>query len=201
VTIFLDIDEVLAEYGKLRHDRIAHLNYIIREARDFDPRIVFNTAWNSHTLDEMCVMMTANGFEYPEVLIGQTAGCQGGGILARQWLRDNRAVGKPYIAIDDSSHYQESMGRLVQCTDPLVGLTGEIADQALDMIRGGILDPETEVRRAEDRFTNEHLRLLHRTPWLTQEEREASLRANLETMNRVVKMKPNEFMRAACLKE
>lgn len=197
--IFLDIDEVLAEYGKLQRDRIAHLNHIVWEARDFDPRIVFNTAWNRHTLDEMWDMLVEHGFEYPEVLIGQTAGCGGGGHLARQWLRDNGMVGKPYIAIDDSAHYQESIGRLVQCTDPKKGLTREIANIALDLIALGIRHPEAEVLRTMDYFVGEQDRLLLRTPWLTDEQRDEAMQENLNEMARIAAMDHKDFMRAACL--
>lgn len=197
--IFLDIDEVLADYGKLQRDRIANLNHIVWEARDFNPRIVLNTAWNSHTLDEMWDMLVEHGFEYPEILLGQTAGCQGGGHLARQWLRDNGMVGKPYIAIDDSTRYQESVGRLVQCTDPKKGLTREVADQALDTIRGGIQRPALEIQRALGYLEMEQERLFFRTPWLTREQRDETIRENMDEMARIAAMDHKEFMRAACL--
>lgn len=197
--LFLDIDEVLAEYGKLQRDRIDHLNHIIWEARDLDPRIVFNTSWNRHPMDKMWDMLVEHGFEYPEVLLGQTAGCNGGGHLARQWLRDNGMVGKPYIAIDDSARYQESIGRLVQCSDPKLGLTREIADRALELIHDGIRASETEMLRTSDYFEKEQDRLVLRTPWLTPEQRAEYIRNNMAEMARITAMTGKEFMQAACL--
>jgi hypothetical protein len=150
-------------------------------------------------MDEMWDMLVTHGFEYPEVLLGQTGGCQGGGVLARQWLRDNNMVGNPYIAIDDTARYQESIGRLVQCTDPKKGLTGEIADQALNMIRGGIQPAETEILRALAYFAMERERLAWRTPWLTSKERNGLLLENLNETDRIATMNHKDFMRAACL--
>jgi hypothetical protein len=193
----LDVDGVLVLVGRKFHrPAVAELNYFIREVGPDNIRIVFNTAWNLHTVDEMRTFLVVAGFEYPTCLHGQTAGTQGGGGLAREWLRDNDGVGTPYIMIDDSTRCQASWGRLAQCITAQ-GMTRKVADKAVAIYQRGIADAETELQHVEANILADNFRIVTSTPWLSDEERYKYTQRNLDDAREIVS-DPN-FMQSACL--
>lgn len=197
VVLFLDIDGVLCLTGRTLDPRlVAALNILIKCGCPSDIRIVFNTAWNIHSLDEMRGFMVAAGFKYPECIQGQTAGMSGGGELARQWLRDNGMVGTPYVMVDDSTRMQSSWGRLAQCrTDE--GLNLKVVGKALDIIRRGVEHEVVEKACAFNNLMEDNQRLISATPWLSDEERKGYIQRNFAEAKEI--MDDPNFMRSACL--
>ena len=131
--IFCDVDEVLALNGKLQPDLVQNLTRIIDRSTTI-PRIIMNTAWNRHSLQEMREHLKNAGFPYAGRICGQTDGCQGGWGLAHKWLVDNQALGQPYLILEDrASGWGSSWGRLAHCRDNL-GLTRDVASRAIDIM-------------------------------------------------------------------
>ena len=166
---FLDIDGVVCLNGdKLEPKLISNLNALL----DHDPRIqvVFNTAWNSQSLDWMKAEFVKAGFKHPDRLIGQTLGTSGGGGLVRSWLRDHAQPGTPYLLIDDSTRAYDMMwGRLVHCRLS-VGFDEERLEAAKALVDRAIT-PEGERRALLVNLSLEVARLQDETPWLSVSQR------------------------------
>jgi HAD domain in Swiss Army Knife RNA repair proteins len=166
---FLDIDGVICLNGeKLELGLISNLNTLL----DHDPRIevVFNTAWNSNSLDWMKAKFVEAGFRHPDRLIGQTLGTSGGGGLVRSWLRDHAQTGTPYLLIDDSTHgYGMMWGRLIHCR--LETGFDEARLEAAKALVDRAITVEGERRALLVNLSLEVARLMDETPWLTAAQR------------------------------
>lgn len=167
--IFLDIDEVLARYGKLQYDRIARLNRII-EACPSPARIVFNTSWNIYSLDGMQKRLTKAGFAYPKALHGQTGSTRGGGEPIREWLVKHNEVGTPFLILDDSTRDLGAMWcRLAHCRIGIEGLSEEVLQEALTILHRPI--SEATERAAALRTLYRHVLKVLDASWLTTEQK------------------------------
>lgn len=193
--IFLDMDEVLAQYGKIQPDRVARLNRIVASTPT-PARIVFNTAWNIHTMDQMRGFLVAAGFAYPDTLHSQTAGNEGGGELIRRWLRDNGEVGTPFLILDDSTRDLRAMWcRLGRCLGA-DGLSDVVLAQALDIIQRPI-HPLRECLAAAHALTKDSERILA-ADWLTPEERNQYALSSIRLAQTL--MEDPDFLKSAYLK-
>ena len=197
VYIFLDMDGVLSLSSQVIESRcVFQLNRIVHDIGTDRVRIVFNTAWNCHSLDEMRIRMVAAGFAYPDTLWSQTDGTHGGGQLAREWLRDHGEVGCPYVIVDDSTNMGPSWGRIAHCSLAM-GLTAAIADQAIAIARRGIQHADIEKQFAIEALRREIVRLKTRTPWLSSKERSPLIKLDQALIK--VLSKDKDFLRNAAM--
>ena len=201
---FLDIDGVMTDHtsNKLMPDQVACLNQLVERCMwgGHTVKIIFNTAWNIHTLEYMVDAFTAAGFKYPEMLVGQTDSTGGGGDPVRRWLTEQGVTGEPYLIIDDSvSCYREMRCRLIHCM-PTEGLTMSVVERAS---ASGYLDHKLDEQCERDRATaalfGEAQRLAYRTPWLTPVQRAGYIRETLDLLAHCLVV-PN-FLEAAYLKK
>ena len=193
--IFLDIDETLAEYRKILPDRVSCLNWVIHHSPE-PCQIVFNTAWNIHNLEFMREKLIAAGFQYPECILGQTYGNQGGGDLIREWLTKNNQIGTPFIIIDDSTRHMKGLwSRLAHC-DPVTGFTPEVAERALQIMHRDITEEGERQAACENLL---RCALLQQTKdWLTKEQKAEFTKSYLDLMATL--LATEDFLREAYLK-
>lgn len=198
--IFLDIDGVLAHHGKISEENVVNLNSLISSVGADNVKVVFNTAWNCHSLEKMIFFLEEKGFRYSKCLFSQTEGCAGGGKLVRDWLLKNDYVGSPYVIVDDGTNQGVSFGRYVHC-DPKVGLTNYDAWIGANILKSGILSPKDEHLFAKMNADAEKQRLINETPWLTPDQREDCLRSHQALINELNTMSSEDFMVSAMLKK
>jgi len=181
--IFLDIDGVMNRYGHPQQEVLdEHLVGQLNRLQSWlGTQVVFNSAWNSHSLDYMKNAFAKAGHLYPATLIGQTGSCAGGGDPVRDYLIENDLVGTPFIIIDDGdSNYGEMWCRLVRC-DPNEGFTDKRRNQAEDLIWQALSPREKESRETAVKHLVDHAHwLATRTHWLTPEDRERYIRMDLD---------------------
>ena len=196
--IFLDIDGVICLNARdLDKYCVGSLNRIVNSFDKNNVRIVFNTAWNAYTLQQMIDMFVAAGFRFPEVLFDQTYTTSGGGEPVRRWMVDNNAVGSPFVIIDDSKKdLCCSYGRLAWC-NPKMGLTSVVGVKATKILSCGIKSEDKERKYAITAALEEIDRLNLRTPWLTYPQRETCLLKAINEVQGIVLEK--DFLKAACL--
>lgn len=201
--VFLDIDGVCNKHGGPHHgelnpELVGHLGQLLQRHR-FDAQVVFNTAWNTNTLDEMKAMFTAAGFKHPEVLVGQTSSNAGGGHPIREYLIWNDLIGTPFIIIDDSTKdYGEMWCRLIVC-DGSKGFDKVALKEATEQMWHSNPNESRDRHAAIDRLIIDCHRLARRTPWLTDEQRQGYIRRNLNLIEHCL-LVPN-FLEAAFLKK
>jgi len=200
--VFLDIDGVMNDHSSDVIDpaRVKWLNYFISRC-SMDVEIVFNTAWNTNSLDFMVDAFKTAGFKYPSSLIGQTDSSGGGGGPIRRWLTANDRVGACYIAIDDSTrNYGEMWGRLIHCRSDK-GFGKDEAKQATDTVWRGWrrFDDRIERNAAVSNLVKEAQRLAFDCPWLTAEQREQYIRGVLDIVRYCLTVP--DFLTVAYLKE
>lgn len=189
--VFLDVDGVLNRYGlfhtssKLGIEKalVAELNLLLSIWSTHTYRIVFNTAWNIHTMDYMRATLAAAGFKHPKYLHDQTSSTAGGGGPVRQYILDHNLIGEPFIIIDDSTHdYGEMWCRLLHI-DGTKGLTKATRQQAGDLIWRACSPHENRDRKqAVNGLMAECWRLANHTPWLDPSQREKEIRLTLDLM-------------------
>jgi hypothetical protein len=203
VLVFLDIDGVCNKHGgphhgKLNPELVGHIGRLIQRHR-FDTQIVFNTAWNTNTLDEMKVMFTAAGFKHPECLVGQTSSTRGGGHPIREYLIENDLIGTPFIIIDDSTHdYGEMWCRLIACNGSK-GFDKIALKEATEQMWHSSPNESRDRHAAIDRLLRDCHRLARRCPWLTDEQRQGYIRRNLNLIEHCLLVP--DFLVAAYLKK
>lgn len=170
--LFLDIDGVLnSKPGStgLENFHVQHLNTLIQMFPE--PRIITNSAWNSIPLSELRVQFEQAGFLYPRVIQGRTPSCMGGGLPVRQWLRENNAVGEPFLILDDSTHdYGAMWCRLVWCPWNR-GFDGERLRAALRVVERSRKPLQDSVERfaAVESLMERSRWALREANWLTEE--------------------------------
>lgn len=172
---------------------VANLNLILDACPD--PRIVFNTAWNIHPRDDMRRFLETAGFRYGDCLVGRTAGCGGGGGLARQWLRENREEGTPYLIVDDSTHELEASWSRIAVCQSAEGVTQDVVDQALRIIFRQIT-AEGERAAACQALLREAQRTWGKS-WLKAEQKAELTRQSMDEMGRLLSYE--DFLGEACL--
>ena len=180
--VYLDIDGVLC----LGRDRWRTLEPELAEnlatlCRELNLKIVLNSAWNTFGLQRMRELLGEYGVE-PERLI-RTTDCTSGS--EAPLLRDLALHKAPFIAIDDSSNYTLTLGRLVH-TSFDEGFTEKKLEEALSTARR-VMTHEGERAALLEAIEREQLRIETRTPWLSSEyrgecvEKLKSLRLRAET--------------------
>lgn len=194
--IFLDIDGVLAHHGVMNSECIDNLNHVVQQAGEV--RIVFNTAWNCHSLDKMVGFLTRAGFAHPECLYSQTSGNSGGGELVRRWLRDNDVVGSEFVIIDDFTEQQFSRCRLARCITAY-GLTVDVANRAIAILNRGITSPTVEKSHAVEELMLENLHVMAYSNWLTNAQRKVYVEKNCAEAVSILSTPDHEFMKLAGL--
>lgn len=167
VTIFLDVDEVLAIAGVLQPELVQNLNNLI--AKLCDVRIVMNTSWNSLPLDSVRAAFKMTGFAFADTIVDQTDATSGGGAPIRRYFMAHPEIhGEPYIIIDDGARDLGCMwGRLVKCMSPEghpEGFTKERVQEALAVLNRDVSD---EREAAVMRITKEMHRVMVQCPWMT----------------------------------
>ena len=196
--IFLDIDGVLAIYGKLQTDLMQNLNRFIEYAGVKNIDIIFNTAWNCHTLEVMKKMFEDAGFKYTQCLIGQTAGCNGGIQLVKEYLEKRDLLGTPFIVIDDSTKMKESWGRLAHCSTQKGFVENSLA-RAINIFDRGISNGFLESVHALINLDNEINRIANESPWLDDEYKQKYIDEIKVLSNNIEAMTDEDFLRAALL--
>lgn len=176
--LFVDIDGVFNHntivdtVGGLVPSLVCYLDTIIAVTQC---DVVFNTAWNASSLNDMRAFFSKAGLKNSRKLVGQTDACSGGGLPVGRWLRDNNQVGRPYAIIDDSTHgYNGPMwARLIWCPSP-IALTNDNVIRAIDILRTTDFDPDRECHRACKHLI-ERMLWQKKASWLSPEQRQTYL--------------------------
>lgn len=193
--VFLDIDGVLVLQGRgFDPSLVMNLNWLIAES-GHKCEIILNTAWNAHTIQEMQVFMIKAGFKHSDILVGQTNGCSGGGLLIQEWLKNNNRMGEPYVILDDSTKKIGAMwSRLARCNAD-EGFTKDVAKRALKIMQRRIT--EDGERKAACKGILKNVLRVQQANWLTPRQKSTFVCEEMELIAKCIT--DPFFLQSACL--
>ena len=173
-------------------------------------KIVLNTAWNIHSLDDMKMFFTSSGLLYPDSIISQTNSCAGGFGPISDWLKHNGMIGNQYIIIDDIGSYGIAQGRLAHC-ESKIGLDRYVANCALRIIERSITDRSNHDKKNDYEYMEKHYclegilrstgRLMHKSPLMPKKMVNVFTERNKSLYNDICLLHPADFMLKSLLTE
>jgi len=186
--LFIDIDGVMNRYGGAHQggiapDLVGVLGVLLSDHPSWEFRVVFNSAWNIHSMKDMVAAFVKAGFgHHSHCLFDQTNSSHGGGGPVRDYLTENGLVGHPFMIIDDETRdYGEMWCRLIRC-DGKRGFDVNRVKAAIDLFYKVTRRPnEDRDRGLAVSHLIEHCHwLAAETPWLTAEQRKGYISADLD---------------------